>query len=276
MAAFVLVHGAFHGGWCWKKLCPLLHSRGHSVYTPTLTGLGERSHLLAPEAGLSLHVQDVVNVLEYEDLDQVILVGHSYAGMLIKGAADRAAHRIAHLVYLDAFVPESGQALREQFAPEEWSAIQARVATQGQGWRWFPSNIEQTLLEWGVSDPKDSNWMSRRLTPQPIRTATEALLLVNPHLVEQLPRTFIFCRGNHGGKPTHHQSEVKARNAPGWDYRELSSGHDAMIAAPDALANVLLDIANMRHRDLARHSSRVRHTTKRLIDWPVVSGHDGR
>ncbi len=268
MSAFVLVHGAFHGGWCWKKICPLLQSRGHTTYTPTLTGLGERSHLLNREIGLSVHVQDVVNVLEYEDLDQVILVGHSYGGMLIKGAADKVSHKIAHLVYLDAFVPENGQSLCHQFAPDEWSAIQARVTDKGQGWLWVLPDLETALLEWGISDPNDWTWMRARLSPQPIRTATEALRLANPRLVEQLPRTFISCRGNHAARSTYHQSEVKARTAPGWDYRELPCGHDAMIAAPDALADMLLDIASMRQRAAAPHSCRLPHAAQRPLSTP--------
>src|SRR5437660_801825 len=109
MATFVLVHGAWHGGWCWRKLMPLLRSAGHAVWTPTLTGLGERAHLGNPDVGLSTHVQDVVNVLEYEDLSNVVLVGHSYGGMVITGVAHQMPGRLAHLVYLDAFVPKDGQ-----------------------------------------------------------------------------------------------------------------------------------------------------------------------
>src|SRR5574340_886568 len=109
MATFVLVHGGFHGGWCWKKVTPLLRAAGHEVYTPTLTGLGERVHLASPEIDLSTHIQDVVNVLEYEDLREVVLVGHSYGGMVIAGVADRAAPRVAHLVYFDALVAGDGE-----------------------------------------------------------------------------------------------------------------------------------------------------------------------
>src|SRR5438128_128006 len=104
MATFVLVHGAWHGGWCWKRVTPLLRAAGHEVYATTLTGLGERVHLASPNVGLALHVQDVVGVLEYEDLRDVILVGHSYGGIVISGVADRVPERLRHLVYLDALV----------------------------------------------------------------------------------------------------------------------------------------------------------------------------
>ena len=105
-ATFVLVHGAWHGGWCWKKISALLDAEGHQVYTPTLTGLGERSHLLAKEIDLEMHIQDIVSMLEYEDLTEVILVGHSYGGMVITGVADKERKRLNHIVYLDAFLPE--------------------------------------------------------------------------------------------------------------------------------------------------------------------------
>src|SRR4051812_8081549 len=108
MATFVLVHGAWHGGWCWRKLTPLLRAAEHAVYTPTLTGLGERAHLGGPDVGLATHVRDVVTVLWYEDLSGVVLVGHSYGGMVIGGVADQVPERLAHLVYLDAYVPEPG------------------------------------------------------------------------------------------------------------------------------------------------------------------------
>ena len=118
MATFVLVHPAWFGGWCWKKVSPLLRAQGHAVHTPTLSGLGERVHLARPEIGLDTHVDDVVNLLVYEDLHEVVLVSNSSGGMVITGAADRAPERIARLVYLDAFVPEDGQSLLDIIPPE--------------------------------------------------------------------------------------------------------------------------------------------------------------
>ena len=135
MATFVLVHGAWHGGWCWRKLTPLLRAAGQEVFTPTLTGLGERAHLGSPDVGLGTHVRDVAQVLWYEDLADVVLVGHSYGGLVIGGVADQVPERLRHLVYLDAFVPEHGQSMLDLGPPERRPAMQARVAAEGDGWQ---------------------------------------------------------------------------------------------------------------------------------------------
>ena len=133
IGTYVLVHGAWHGGWCWAKVARLLRDAGHEVYTPTLTGLGERAHLARPDIDLDTHIQDVVAVLEAEELRQVTLVGHSYGGMVISGAAARTSGRIGHLVYLDAFVPEAGKCLLD-YVGERAAAMREAAATQGEGW----------------------------------------------------------------------------------------------------------------------------------------------
>ena len=133
-AAYVLVHAAWHGGWCWKKVAPLLRARGHEVHTPTLTGLGDRAHLINQEIGLETHIQDVVNVLEYEDLNRVILVGHSSSGAVVTGVAERAQERLAHVVYLDAFVPDDGQSLMDLIPPDRRQGMEQRVQAEGKGW----------------------------------------------------------------------------------------------------------------------------------------------
>ena len=135
MSSYVLVHGAWGGGWYWKKLLPLLHAQGHEVYAATLTGLGERVHLANPEIGLGTHVHDVVNLLAYEDLSDVILVGHSYGGMVITGVADCVPERIAHLAYLDAFVPEQGQSLVDLIPAERRAHVHEQAEVEGDGWR---------------------------------------------------------------------------------------------------------------------------------------------
>jgi pimeloyl-ACP methyl ester carboxylesterase len=118
MATYVLIHGGWHGGWCWARVAPILRAAGHDVYAPSLTGLGDRVHLLSPSVRLETHIEDVLGVLSYEDLRDVVLVGHSYGGMVITGVADRAADRVSHLVYLDAFVPRDGECLLD-LLPEE-------------------------------------------------------------------------------------------------------------------------------------------------------------
>ena len=156
MSTFLLVHGAWHGGWCWKRVTPLLRAAGHEVFTPTLTGLGERKHLMSPDIGLDTHVQDVVGVLEYEDLRDVILVGHSYAGMVITGVAGRTPERIAHLVYLDAFVPEDGKSLMDYQPPEMAELFHEGTRTEGEGYK-LPAVIPPEVF--GVTGEADLAWL---------------------------------------------------------------------------------------------------------------------
>jgi pimeloyl-ACP methyl ester carboxylesterase len=168
---FVLVHPAWHGAWFWKKVVPLLRARGHLVFTPTLTGLGERSHLARAEIGLEMHVNDVVNVLKYEDLREVVLVGHSSSGVVITGAADRAPQQIAHVIYLDAFVPEDGQAVLDLITPDRRQSFEGLVKTEGKGWLVprFAQPPWETIVRdmWGVTHDDDVRWMLDRLGPRP-------------------------------------------------------------------------------------------------------------
>ena len=140
MTTYVLVHGAYHGGWCWKHVANSLRNAGHEVYTPTLTGLGERAHLINPEIGLDTHVQDILGLLEYEDLHDAVLVGHSYGGMVITGVAEKCPERLAQLVFLDAFIPANGQSLIELFPPEMAGRLRAQTRLDGDGYRLPPSS----------------------------------------------------------------------------------------------------------------------------------------
>ena len=242
MATFVLVHGTMHGGWCWKKVGPLLRAAGHEVFTPTLTGLGERAHLAHAGIDLALHVQDIVAVLEYEDLRGVVLVGHSYAGMVITGVGGRAPDRLAHLVYLDAGVPRDGEAGLDLFAPAERAAMRARVAAEGEGWRLPPGREERP---WGVSAEEDVRWLRSRLTAQPFATFTQPLRLANPAGVAAVPKAFIWCTA---APPAQWRDIARQRagSEPGWRSYTLATGHDAMITAPGELADLLSAIARPR------------------------------
>jgi pimeloyl-ACP methyl ester carboxylesterase len=185
MASFVLVHGGWHGGWCWRKVTPLLRATGHEVYAPTLTGLGERAHLSHPAIDLSTHVQDVVNVLEYEDLDAVVLVGHSLGGMVIAGVAERVPGRLAHLVYLDAFVPEDGQAAAD--------ILNSRAQTEERLHRDPAERVGVGSMAFlGVGDAPDVRWLQPRLVPHPRRTFLEPVRLGDPGAA-RLARTYIWC-----------------------------------------------------------------------------------
>src|SRR5215469_7418854 len=187
MATFVLVHGGWHGGWCWQKVVPLLEAAGHAVYAPTLTGLAERASELSPEVGLDTHIQDIVGVLVGKDLHGVVLVGHSYGGMVITGAVDQAPERIAHLVYLDTFVPRDGESMVDVSPVVIWLL---RKQAQGDGWR-IPSHGD-----YGVTTEPDRSWVLRSVTPQPLKTLEQPLHLKNPAIVSTKPRTYIECTGS--------------------------------------------------------------------------------
>lgn len=239
MATFVLVHGATHGGWCWRRVVPLLRSAGHEVFVPTLTGLGERAHQAHPGIDLDTHVQDIVGILEYEDLERVVLVGHSYAGTVIAGVADRAPERIAHLVYLDGAAPSDGQALLALFSTDGQAALRDEVAAEGDGWRLLPGDP----AFYGITDPEDAAWVRAKLTPQPFKTFTQPLRLTNPAGFAG-PKTLIACVA---AAPAAWRDAMieRARAEPGWRYREVATGHDAMITTPREVADLLLEAAHL-------------------------------
>jgi len=234
MATFVLVHGAWHGGWKWKLVAPLLRRAGHDVYTPTLTGLGERAHLARPGIDLDLHVQDVVALLEMEDLREVVLLGHSYGGMVITGAADRAPGRIRRLVYLDAFVPENGKCLLDYVdhaVPERAAAFRKEGEQHG-------SVAPPPLSLWGIVKPEHIAFAKPRENRHPFHCFTQPIRLRNPEALARLPKSFIHCSSPATG--SFDQFAAKYRNDPGWRFHELATGHDAMILVPEELAAVLL------------------------------------
>jgi pimeloyl-ACP methyl ester carboxylesterase len=240
MATFVLVHGGWHGGWCWQKVIPFLEAAGHSVYGPTLTGLAERASELSPEVGLDTHIQDIVGLLVDKDLQGVILVGHSYGGMVITGVVDQAPERIAHLVYLDTFVPRDGESMVDVSPVVIWLL---RKQAQGDGWR-IPSRGD-----YGVTTEPDRSWVLRSVTPQPLKTLEQPLHLKNPAIVSTKPRTHIECTGS-GGVFSHLRPLLRHLLAPralppreaGWRLRQLPTGHDAMITMPRELAELLLEV----------------------------------
>lgn len=234
MATFVLVHGAFHGGWCWQKLTPHLQAAGQTVYTPTLTGLGDRSHLLSPTINLTCHIQDIVNFILYENLQDVILVGHSYAGMVIPGVADQCASRISQLVFLDAGVPESGESAMDQWLDPSWLTV-PEMPSSPEGWYMAPP----PPVAMGVIDEEDAAWLAARMTPQPIRTHTEKLFLTN-EAAKEIPRTYILCSVS---SPDLVKAVDHIRNHPLGQIFELKTGHDAMITAPEELAAILNGLA---------------------------------
>jgi pimeloyl-ACP methyl ester carboxylesterase len=237
MATYLLAHGAMHGGWCWQRLAPLLRARGHEVVTPTLTGLGERAHLLTPEVGPATHVSDLLQVLFYEDLSRVVLVGHSYAGMLIPAVAEQAPDRLASLVYLAAFVPRHGESMLDLEPPEAAAFYRHRARDLGDGWRVPPADA--FVERWGVHDERDREWVGARLTAMPLKCLTDPLHLSKDGGAS-LPTAYIECTG----PPLVDIMRPSAERARGngWPVRTLESGHDAMLTAPRQLADLLLAV----------------------------------
>ncbi len=234
MATFVLVHGAWHGSWCWARVRRALVAQGHQVFTPTLTGVGERSHLLSRDVDLQVHVDDVVNLIRWEELDEVILCGHSYGGCVISGAADAAPDRIAAMVYLDAFLPEAGEALHD-LLPDEQREMQLGLAREhGEGWRVPP--IPAAVFN---VNARDRDWVDRQCTPQPLATFQQKLRLCGgPARIAR--NHFIFASGWEGTPFTGSYRRAKAR---GWTTSEIASGHDVMLDEPEALGAELIAVA---------------------------------
>jgi pimeloyl-ACP methyl ester carboxylesterase len=216
---------------------PLLKGAGHAVYAPSLPGMAERADELSPNIGLSTHIDDVVCLLDVEGLEDVTLVGHSYAGAVITGVAELRPERIARLVYLDAFTPDDGESVIDMEPPASRAAFEQVVREQGDGWRVVAQ--EEYLERWGLTDPDDRAWVWPRLTDQPFLTCTEKLVAPS-HVARQLPRTFIDLTSpkNAGLVP----STERARRE-GAEIMEIATGHDAMVTEPQRLAEMLAGIA---------------------------------
>ena len=238
--AIVLVHGSWHGAWCWRRVLPLLRGAGVEAHAVTLTGVGERAHLLSPAIDLHMHIQDVIGLIEAEELQRVVLVGHSYAGMVITGVADRLQQErpglLAHLVYLDAALPYPGDSWSSRHAPE---TRQARIdAAQPSGGLSFPPPDAAIFGLEGA----DRDWVNRRQTPQPFKLYQQPLDF-DAERVAAVPRTFIDC--TQPALATIAPSRVRVRSEPGWQVLELATGHDPMVSAPVALADLLLGIQRL-------------------------------
>jgi pimeloyl-ACP methyl ester carboxylesterase len=238
VATYVLVHGGGHGGWCYQPVARILRSAGHEVYAPTLTGLGERSHLLSPAIDLDMHIRDVVAVLYYEDLRDVILVGHSYGGMVITGVADRAADRVGRLVYLDAANPVNGQSLVDVAGPVIEMTRPLGAVVDG---------VELVLLPapgagmfYGVTDPEDAAWMDERLTGHPWRCFEQKLVLTNEAAYSAIPQYHIVCTSTLATRDPELVANARAQGRL-W---EIDTGHDLMLTEPEPVADRLLQVAD--------------------------------
>ncbi len=235
MATFVLVHGAWHGGWCWKRVRPLLEAKGHDVFTPTLTGVGERSHLLTRETRLETHITDIVNVIRWEELSDVVLCGHSYGGMVISGVADRVPAQIRSLVYLDAFVPADGQSTLDFMPPERVQMFLDTARAQGDGWRMPP--IPAAIFK--VREENQA-WVDRQCTPHPVACFEEKIRLTSAR-DRVARRTFILATQYN---PSAFQGIAeRLRQDPSWTVVAMPCGHDVMVDLPGELAHALIAAA---------------------------------
>ncbi len=236
MTAFVLVHGAFHGGWCWRHVAARLRAVGHEVFTPTLTGLGERHHLASRETDLETHVQDIVGVIDWEDLRDIVLVGHSYGGMVIGAAADRRSERVKAIVYLDAEIPRDGVSVLDSNPPERRDSIR-KAAESHNGWQIPP----HTAAYYGVSDTDQQAWVDEKCVPHPLKCVTQKpSLSADPHAgIGQ--RAYLRCTDP--PLAVMRQFYDRALAEGDWICRELATGHDLMVTEPEAVSDFLLVFA---------------------------------
>ena len=225
----VFVHGAWGGGWQYHKVEPLLEEAGYTVYRPTMTGLGERVHLANPEIDLSTHIEDIVKVLEFEDLSDIVLVGHSYGGMVIAGVAERVPQRIAQMVYFDAFVPEDGEAVMD-LVGDRLNQPVASGADGGEPWQVVPSWVEE-----GKKPPVD--------VPHPLATFTESIALGNPD-VEFISTTFLLTVEAGKDSDAFDAMADRARSR-GWPVITMEGGHNPYWFQPEAFVDVLLEIVDL-------------------------------
>jgi len=233
---FVLLHGAFHGGWCWIRVADILRGAGHRVTAPTQTGLGERKHLMSKDITLETFTLDVVNHIEFADLSDVVLVGHSFGGMAITGAADRIPGRLRHLIYFDARILEPGQTPLDVSIPSVREE-RIRTAESFSGGLCIPP---PSAVSFGVPAGADADWVDKYLTPHPMGTMTSTLPLKHP-IGNGVPCTYMACTEPLSEQLASSRAWVRAR--PEWGWREIATGHDAMVSAPRALANMLMEIA---------------------------------
>lgn len=248
MTCFVLVHGAWYGSWCWTRVRSALQANGHDVFTPTLTGVGERSHLLTRDVTLETHILDVVNLIRWEDLSEVVLCGHSYGGCVISGVADRVPERIRSLVYLDAFVLENGENQLQHLPDKLLNQLLEGTRNVGEGWKVPPIPAEVFKV-----NANDRDWVNRQGTAQPIATMQERISLGDG--IESVRNvTYIFATGWMEDSPFP-QSYERAK-ARAWKTVTVGCGHDVMLDRPEQLTSLLLDAAaTPQLRSGSRHAS---------------------
>jgi pimeloyl-ACP methyl ester carboxylesterase len=230
---FVLVHGSSAGGWCYRRVADLLERGGHKVFTPTFTGLGERSHLMSGMITLDTHIADVVNVIRWESLESVVLVGHSYGGWIISGVAEQVEKKIASIVFLDAFMPENGQRVLDTNSPRSRAEIEEALK------RAEVSRPPPHPSVWKVN-AKDQAWVAEKFTAQPIGVAFTPIRLTGAR--DRVPKK-TYARATGYDNPNFEKAYAKVKADPSWRTFEMPCGHEVMIDMPERTAEILLEVA---------------------------------
>ena len=228
---FLVCHGAWSAGWAWKKMHPLMRAAGHRLVTPTYTGLGERAHLANPSIDLDSHIEDVLNVIKYEDLRDIVLVGHSYGGMVATGVADRARDKVKQLIYVDAFVPGDGQSLLDL---NQAAVLRMQKLAKSGGWRVPPNPTPPD------TSPADVEWLTARRVDMPIKCFETRLNLTGGPLT--LPRSYIYTT-RITPADTFGPFARMTKGDPAWSYHEIDASHSPNVTAPEALMGLLQRIA---------------------------------
>jgi len=227
------VHGGWHGGWCWRRVADLLQKQGHKVFTPTMTGLGERSHLIDAKVNLATHITDIVNVVKWEGLRDIVLVGHSYGGCIISGVAEEVGDTIGSIVFLDAFVPENGDTLATKASQPVREAIAGLVERGETAMKPVPAAVFRV-------NEKDRAWVDAMCTPHPVATMTDKITITGAR-DRIAKKSYIRAKGYPSGPFDGFQERLKANAA--WRVYELPCGHDAMVDMPDRLSEILVEVA---------------------------------
>ena len=235
MSTFVLVHGAWHGGWCYKRVAQLLRKAGHEVYTPTLTGLGERAHLMSRAVNLDTHIQDIVNVIRWEELSDVVLCGHSYGGMVVTGVADQIPDKLKALVYLDAFVPSNGGALMDFVEPAMQAGLRDDARQNGDGYLVTPITAEFFQV-----NAKDAAWVDRMCVKHPLACFEQKIALTGAFATVRR-KSYVFAASWESSPFATFAEHLKEE--PDWRVVSLPSGHDLMLDLPRETAETLIAAA---------------------------------
>jgi pimeloyl-ACP methyl ester carboxylesterase len=230
---FVLVHGAWHGGWCWRRVADLLEAKGHKVYAPTLTGVGDRAHLLDARTDLSTHIADIVNLIKWEGLAGIVLCGHSYGGFVVSGVAEQAADKIHSIVFLDAFLPQDGERMVDVTSPHSRALMEPLIARGETVMAPIPAAVFRV-------NERDQAWVDSQCTPHPLASMAEPIRLTGAR--ERIAKK-AYIRASAYPSPSFDAAAERARADKTWRSYALPCGHNVMLDMPEKLAEILLEVA---------------------------------